>query len=337
MSATVLSKKPPFRAEHVGSLHRPQALKDARMRLLGGIQREGRFGKHDNEELRAMEDKFIRELVKLQEDIGLKSITDGEYRRQVWLSEFLSSLHGIDMALQIVPAAATGFRSDERKGKSTTEDVENVRVGFQVADKIRWSGSANLEAFKFVASIVKPESVPKVTIPAPQEYYFFKGGPDAISKQAYPDISLFWDDMAAAYKREVDALVAAGCRHIQFDDVVNACLCDPKHVGRLRSEGEDPMKLLKTYVECLNGALTGRSDDLTVSLHICRGNRHGHYMAEGGYDAIAEYIFNNLDVDNYYLEYDSPRAGGFEPLRFMPDRKTVVLARHDQAGGARAG
>ena len=142
-----------------------------------------------------------------------------------------------------MPGAATGFRSDERRGKSTTEDVENVRVGFEVTERIRWSGSANTDAFKYLASIVEPQSVPKVTVPAPQEYYFFKRRSDSISK-VYPDLSQFWDDMADAYKREVDALIACGCRHIQFDDVVNACICDPMHVARLKAEGTDTMGYL---------------------------------------------------------------------------------------------
>jgi 5-methyltetrahydropteroyltriglutamate--homocysteine methyltransferase len=313
---------PPFRAEHVGSLHRPQALKEARGKILGGLNRV--FGRHNNQELTRLEDDFIRDIVRLQEELGLKTITDGEYRRQVWLSEFLSSLQGLTMSLQIVPGAATGFRSDERLGKSKTEDVENVRVGFEVKEKIRWIGSANVDAFQFLSSIVGPQSIPKVTIPAPQEYYFFKAGPDAI-RGVYKDADLFWADMAAAYKQELGALIAAGCRHIQLDDVVYACVCDPKHSARLAAEGDDPMRLVKASVDTINNALADCPNEVTISLHICRGNRHGHFMAEGGYDVVAQYLFTNLHVDNYYLEYDSPRAGSFEPLRFIPSDKSVVL------------
>jgi 5-methyltetrahydropteroyltriglutamate--homocysteine methyltransferase len=294
------------------------------MRLLGGIKREGGFGRHDNAELRTIEDKCIVDIVKLQEEVGLRTITDGEYRRQVWLTEFLSSLDGLTMTLKIAPGKGTGFRSDERQGKSKTEDVENVRVEYRVERPIRWVGSANVDAFKFLQSVTK--GVPKVTIPAPQDYYFMAGsGRAQIDRQAYPDLSGFWDDMATAYKSEVDALVAAGCTHIQFDDVVNACLCDERHVARLKAEGEDPDALMAAYVKSLNRALAGRPDSLTVSMHICRGNRHGHYIAEGGYDHVADYLFNNLEIDNYYLEYDTPRAGSFEPLRLMPGDKTVVL------------
>jgi len=319
-----MKRNPPFRAEHVGSLHRPAELRQARMRLLGGLKREGGFGKHDNLDLRGIEDRYIRDIVKLQEDVGLKTITDGEYRRQVWLTEFLSSLDGLDMSLTVTPGQATGFRSDERHGKSKTEDVENVSVQYRVDRPIRWIGSANVDAFKFLKSVTK--GVPKVTIPAPQDYYFMGAtGRARIDRQVYPDLAKFWDDMAAAYKCEIDALVAAGCTHIQFDDVVNACMCDERHVARMKAEGEDPHTLMAAYVGCLNRALIGRPESLTVSMHICRGNRHGHYIAEGGYDAVADYLFNNLQIDNYYLEYDTPRAGSFAPLRQMPRDKTVVL------------
>jgi 5-methyltetrahydropteroyltriglutamate--homocysteine methyltransferase len=227
------------------------------------------------------------------------------------------------MSLRVVPGSGgIGFRSDERKGKSTTEDVENVRIEMRFGDKVHWAGSANLDGFKFLQSITT--GVPKVTIPAPQEYVFM-GGLTPVNAVAYPDRELLWADLSAAYRQEVAALAAAGCRHIQFDDVVNACLCDPTHVERLRADGGDPDKFMAAYIKCLNQALEGHPDSLTVSMHICRGNRHGHYIAEGGYDRVAEYLFNNLAIDNFFLEYDSPRAGSFEPLRFMPADKSVVL------------
>jgi 5-methyltetrahydropteroyltriglutamate--homocysteine methyltransferase len=315
-------RRPPFRAEHIGSLHRPRELREARAKYLGGLGQKGGFGRHRSEELRRVEDECIRDVVKLQEDVGLKSITDGEYRRQIWLSEFLGSLGGIELTLQGTSSSATHFRSDERHGKSTTEDVENVRIEFHVTGKIKWAGSVNVDAFKFLKSMA--HGVPKVTIPAPQDYYYF-GGRECISKTVYPDLAEYWHDMGAAYAREVAALVDAGCTHIQFDDVVNACLCDPKHVALLQGKGEDTDALLRSYVDCLNHALAGRPAELTASLHICRGNRHGHYIADGGYEAVADYLFNHLNVDNYYLEYDTPRAGTFAPLRFMPADKTVIL------------
>lgn len=317
-----LKRRPPFRAEHVGSLHRPRELREARAKYLGGLGRAGSFGRHASEELRRIEDEHIRNIVKLQEDVGLKTITDGEYRRQIWLSEFLGSLGGIELTLQGTSSSATHFRSDERHGKSATEDVENVRIEFHVTDKVRWTGSVNVDAFKFLKGITR--GVPKVTIPAPQDYYYF-GGRECVSRAVYPDIDEFWSDLSDVYAQEVRALVAAGCTHVQFDDVVNACLCDPAHVAQLRAKGEDTDALLHRYVACLNRALIGRPPELVVSLHICRGNRHGHYIAEGGYDAVADYLFNHLDVDNYYLEYDTPRAGSFAPLRFMPAAKTVIL------------
>jgi len=315
-------RQPPFRAEHIGSLHRPAKLRQARAQFLGGLGKVGKFGRHDSAELRAVEDECIRDVVRLQEDVGLRTITDGEYRRQIWLSEFLGSLGGIELTLQGTSGSATHFRSDERHGKSTTEDVENVRIEFHVNEPIRWTGSVNVDAFRFLKGATR--GVPKVTIPAPQDYYYF-GGRACVSSKVYPDIAGYWDDLAKAYAREIAVLAEAGCTHIQFDDVVNACLCDPAHAGRLKQNGEDPEQLLHSYVGCLNQALAGRPASLTTSLHICRGNRHGHYMAEGGYDPVADYLFNHLDVDNYYLEYDSPRAGSFEPLRLMPKHKTVVL------------
>jgi 5-methyltetrahydropteroyltriglutamate--homocysteine methyltransferase len=233
-------QRPPFRAEHVGSLHRPQVLREARAKYLGGLSREGRFGAHHSAELRAIEDEHIRNVVKLQEDVGLHTITDGEYRRQMWLSELLGSLQGIELTLQGSSAAATHFRSDERHGKSKTEDVEAVRIEFHVTDKIKWSGSVNVGPFKFLKSITK--GVPKVTLPAPQDYYYF-GGRECVSRTIYPDIDEYWHDLGEAYAQEVRALVDAGCTHIQFDDVVNACLCDPAQVAGLKARGENPEAL----------------------------------------------------------------------------------------------
>ena len=316
--------QPPFRAEHVGSLHRPKALRDARLRLLGGPGAKGRPADHVNEELRRIEDQCVREAVKLQEAVGLRTITDGEFRRQTWLGEFVGCMTGMDISISVVKDAAsrTGFRSDERIGKSTTEDVENVRVEFTVTGRIRWKQSVNVEPFRFLSSITN--GVPKVTIPAPANFYFF-GGPQCIDRKVYPDLAQFWSDLSDVYRKEVQVLVDAGCRHIQIDDVVPAMLCDPGHVAKIRERGDDPQAILSANTECLNRALKERHDDLLVSVHMCRGNRHGHFMAQGGYEPIADYLFNALEVDNWYLEYDSPRAGTFEPLRFMPADRTVVL------------
>lgn len=315
---------PPFRAEHVGSLHRPKALREARVRLLGGLSAKGRPGDHGNEELRRIEDDFIREAVKLQESVGLRTITDGEFRRQTWLGDFLGCMSGMNLTIAAAkdPGAKSGFRSDERIGKSTTEDVENVRVEFTVTEPIRWKQSVNVEPFRFLNSITS--GVAKVTIPAPANFYFF-GGRDCIDRRVYPDLGAFWADLSEVYRKEIQILTDAGCKHIQIDDVVPAMLCDPGHVARVRQQGDDPKAILSGNTECINRALKGRDEDLLVSVHMCRGNRHGHFMAEGGYEPIADYLFNHLEVDNWYLEYDSPRAGSFEPLRFMPADRTVVL------------
>jgi 5-methyltetrahydropteroyltriglutamate--homocysteine methyltransferase len=314
---------PPFRAEHIGSLHRPKALREARVRLLGGLSAKGRPGDHGNEELRRIEDDFIREAVRLQEDAGIRTITDGEFRRQTWLGEFLGCMSGMELSIRFDKNASSGFKSDERKGKSTTEDVENVVFEFLVREKIRWQRSIHLEPFRFLKSITR-SGTPKVTMPAPQNFYWF-GGRASIDRNVYPDIGEFWADLADVYRREIAVLVEAGCSHIQFDDVVPAMFCDPSLVAKFKARGEDPQQVLAANVACLNEALRGRPESLRVSMHICRGNRHGHFVAEGGYDPVADYLFNNLNIDNYYLEYDSPRAGSFEPLRLMPKDRTVVL------------
>lgn len=318
-----IKRNPPFRAEHIGSLHRPKALREARVRLLGGLSAKGRPGDHGNAELRSIEDGFIREAVKMQEDIGLRTITDGEFRRQTWLGELLGSFTGMELSIRFDKNAASGFKSDERKGKSTTEDVENVVFEFLVKDKLRWTRSINVEPFRFLKSATT-RGTPKVTLPAPQNFYWF-GGRACIDQAVYPDIAEFWSDMAEVYRCEIAALVEAGCSHIQIDDVVPAMFCDPDLVAKFKARGEDPQQVLSANVACLNRALAGRPESLRVSLHICRGNRHGHFVAAGGYDPVADYLFNNLEIDNYYLEYDSPRAGSFEPLRLMPKDRTVVL------------
>jgi 5-methyltetrahydropteroyltriglutamate--homocysteine methyltransferase len=320
-----MKRNPPFRAEHVGSLHRPKELREARMRILGGLAAKGKAGAHGNAELTAIEDGFIRDVVKLQEDVGLRTVTDGEFRRQTWLDDILGSLSGIGFAIRKVESRdpTTAFRSAERAGKSTTEDVENITVEFPVTDRIRWQRSVNVAPFMFLQSATRG-AVPKVTMPAPDNFYYF-GGRHAIDRGAYPEIGAYWDDMADAYKQEIGALAAAGCVHVQLDDVVPAFLCDAAHIAKLKARGDDPQKLLAAATGCINRAIAGRSEALRVSLHICRGNRHGHFMAEGAYDAIAEHLFGTLEVDNYYLEFDTPRAGSFAPLRFMPEGKTVVL------------
>jgi len=302
---------PPFRADHVGSLRRPDALMKARERILGAHDLDSNFGPHDNAELHAIEDQAIQDVVALQESVGLKSVTDGEFRRRIWWSEFLLSLEGVEGNYR---GPTAEFRD---QGGHT---VPTPRI--EVTGPIRWRKSVNVGPYRYLKSLTK--QTPKITIPAPQTLFFYSSR-TTISRDAYPDLDAFWDDLAAAYKAELKALSDAGCTYVQFDEVVTSCLCDETHRTRLRSQGQDPDDLLRTYVRTINRAIDGRSPNLTIAMHTCRGNYQGHWMAEGGYDPIADYMFNEIKVDALFLEYDSPRAGSFKPLRFMPKDKIVVL------------
>jgi 5-methyltetrahydropteroyltriglutamate--homocysteine methyltransferase len=302
---------PPFRADHVGSLRRPESLMKARERLLGPHDLDRNFGPHDNEELRRLEDEAIREVVKLQEGVGLRSITDGEYRRRIWWSEFLLSLENVDGNYR-------GPTTELRDG--TGHRVPLPRT--YVRGKIRWTHSVNVPAFRFLRSITK--RTPKVTLPAPQMLYFFATR-DTVSREAYPDLGALWEDLAEAYIAELRALAAAGCTYVQLDEVTTSCLCDSDQRSKLDARGEDPETFLSTYASTINRIVAERPAGLTIAMHTCRGNLQGHWMAEGGYDPVAERVFNEIDVDAFFLEYDSPRAGSFEPLRFMPKDKMVVL------------
>jgi len=302
---------PPFRADQVGSLRRPEALMKARERILGTHDLDHNFGPHNNAELHALEDAAIREVVALQESVGLKSITDGEFRRRIWWSEFLLSLEGVEGNYR----GATDELRDEHGHHVPTPHVS-------VTGPIRWRKSVNVEPFRFLRSLTK--ATPKITLPAPQTLFFFANR-DSISRAAYPDFAPLWDDLAEAYRAELKALADAGCTYVQLDEIVTSCLCDETHRRKLASQGQDPDELLRDYVRAINRAIADRSPNLTVAMHTCRGNYQGHWMAEGGYDPIAEYLFSEIKVDTLFLEYDSPRAGSFAPLRFMPKDKTVVL------------
>lgn len=302
---------PPFRADQVGSLRRPERLMQARERLLGPHDLDHNFGPHGNPELARLEDECIREVVKLQEDTGIRSITDGEFRRRIWWSEFLLSLEGVEGS----------YRGAERFRDKSGHTVPAPRI--DVTGKIRWTKSVNAGPFQFVKSVVA-KGTPKVTIPAPQTLYFFATR-DTISREAYPDLAEFWSDLADAYVAELRALAKAGCTYVQFDEVVTSCLCDEKQRAKVRSRGDDPDALLGTYANAINRIVANRPAGMTIAMHTCRGNYQGHWMAEGGYDPIAERVFNEIKVDAFFLEYDSPRAGSFAPLRFVPKDKVVVL------------
>jgi methionine synthase II (cobalamin-independent) len=304
--------KPPFRADQVGSLLRPEKLKQAREKFLGPQTPTSNIGPHHDPDLKKVEDECVREVVAMQERTGLRAVTDGEFRRRSWWLELILGWEGFE-------ADRTGSAKLQWRNES------GVTQGFselKVTGKIRWRPSSVVRAFEFLKRNTR--AVPKVTMPAPNCVHYYMGG--KIPQSIYPDADAFWDDLIAAYRQELRELIKAGARYVQFDDTSIAFICDPAHREYVRSWGEDPEKLLRLYAQKINAALAEVPDDVTITLHQCRGNREGNWAAEGGYDPVAEVLFNEIDVDGYFLEYDSARAGGFEPLRLLPKgHKRVVL------------
>ena len=297
--------KPPFRADHVGSLIRTQALVDARAR------RE--TGEIPADELMQVQQAAIREVVALQEGLGLRSITDGEYNRGGWHTDFLLSFAN-------VVAAPSRFATTFHNEHGDTERRPHMVT---VQGKLARPRPIFVEDFRFLKSVTR--QTPKITIPSPSVMHF-RGGREAISEEAYPDMDEFYADLARVYREEIADLAQAGCRYLQIDEVNFAYLCDPKLRSQVRADiGEDPDQLAHTYARLLNETIRDRPEDMTVCMHLCRGNFAGNWVAEGGYDPVAEVLFNEIKVDGYFMEYDSARAGGFEPLRFLPKGKTVVL------------
>ena len=308
-----LNGRPPFRADHVGSLLRPQRLRQARETLLGAQTSDRHLGPHDNAELRAIEDDCIRDVIALQERCGLQLVTDGEFRRRSWWLDLIMNWEGTS-------ADRTG--STDLSWRNS-KGVQQAFSRLWVNGPIRWRPSPSVRAFEFLKENTKV--VPKVTLPAPILMHMYAGGDAGIREGHYQDVEAFWDDLIAAYRQELKALVDAGARYIQFDDTSIAFLCDPMHRATVQKWGNDPDTLLADYAERINQTLSGLPDDLTVTLHQCRGNREGHWAAEGGYDPVADVLFNRINVHGYFLEYDTARAGGFEPLRLLPKGKVVVL------------
>ena len=293
--------KPPFRADHVGSLLRPPELRDAR-----AARAEGRL---DAATLRAIEDRCIRDAIAKQREIGLKAVTDGEYRRAFWHFDFLAKLGGVEM-----------YEADQGiqfKGGQTKA------YGLKVTGPIRYEHHPFVEDFKFVAANAGG-AVPKQTIPSPSVLHF-RGGRRAVDTHTYPDMAGFFADLGAAYNAAVRDFAEAGCRYLQLDEVNIAYLCDPEQLAMLRNRGEQVEGLLETYAALINQAIAGRPADMVVSMHLCRGNFRSMHIASGGYDPVAEVLFNGIHVDAYFMEYDTERAGTFAPLRFLPKGKTVVL------------
>ena len=291
----------PFRADEVGSLLRPPELKAARA--------AHEDGKLDDAGLKVIEDRLIADAVKHQERVGLKAVTDGEFRRAWWHFDFLAGLDGVDM----VKAKAIQFHGVETKSESI---AVTGKVGFPADHPM-------LDHFRYLASIATV--TPKMTIPSPSVLHF-RGGRAGISKEAYPDLDQFFADTADAYRQAVQAFYDAGCRYLQFDDTVWAYLCSEAEREAVRARGEDVDALPGKYADMINHALTGRPHDMVVTTHVCRGNFRSTWISEGGYEPVAELLLAGTGYDGYFLEYDSDRAGGFEPLRFLPHgKKRVVL------------
>jgi 5-methyltetrahydropteroyltriglutamate--homocysteine methyltransferase len=298
---------PPFRADHVGSLLRPPALLRAR--------EEHAAGRLGDAELRALEDEAIRAVVALQRDAGLRSVTDGELRRASWHMDFIYSLDGVSKVVD--DTLHVQFRNEDGT-------IEFAPPSARVDGRIGLSETIFGDAFAFLQSVAEPGQTPKLTIPSPSMVHY-RGGRAAIDAEVYPDLDAFWTDLTAAYAEQVRRLAAQGCTYLQFDDTSLAYLNDPVQREHVREIGGDAEHQHEAYIRHINEALAGRPEGMAVTTHMCRGNYRSSWVAEGGYDFVAEALFNDLDVDGFFMEWDDARSGGFEPLRFVPKGKVVVL------------
>ena len=298
--------KPPFRADHVGSLLRPQRLLEARDRFAAGTI--------DAAELRAVEDDAIREIVRRQEDVGLQSATDGEFRRASWHMDFIYELDGITREAGHIAV----------KFQNADGEIEFTPAALHVDGKLGVSETIFGDAFRFLRETVT-RNVPKLTIPSPSMVHY-RGGRASIDTDVYPEMAAFWADLTAAYAEEVRRLGELGCTYLQFDDTSLAYLNDPHQREYVASIGGDPDRQHVEYIRHINEALAGRPAGMSVTTHMCRGNFRSSWASEGGYDFVAEALLNELEVDGYFMEWDDERSGGFEPLRFLPKgEKQVVL------------
>jgi 5-methyltetrahydropteroyltriglutamate--homocysteine methyltransferase len=298
--------KPPFRADHVGSLLRPAVLKQAR------AQRER--GEITAEELKTIEDREIEAVIRKQEEAGLRSVTDGEFRRSFWNYDFLGQLDSVEAYL------------GERKIKFQGPQPKPMML--RVIGKLGgYRAHPMIEHFKFVAAHAKAttnKATPKMTVPSPSSLHF-RYGRDAVPVEIYPDMDDFYRDLGEGYRKALRAFSDAGCRYLQLDEVNFTYLCDPKLRAFVANRGEDPETLPHVYARMINAALSDVAPDVTKAMHLCRGNFQSTFVATGGYEPVAEILFNEINIDAYFMEYDSDRAGGFAPLRFVPKGKMVVL------------
>jgi methionine synthase II (cobalamin-independent) len=292
--------KPPFRADHVGSLLRPAALKEAREK-----RQRGEIGA---EALKEIEDREIERIVSKQEEAGLQSVTDGEFRRSWWHLDFLWGLDGIERYAMAQGIAFAGMRTRAE--------------GARAVGKVGFSGHPMLEHFRFLKSHAK--RTPKMTIPAPSALYG-RTGREAVSEAAYPSLDTFFADWGETYRKAVRAFADAGCRYLQLDEVFIPMLCDAKYRQAQQDRGDDPDRLANLYADLINAAMSDIPPDMTITMHMCRGNYRSTFMGSGGYEPVAEALFNRIKVHGYFMEYDTERAGGFEPLRLVPKDRVVVL------------
>jgi 5-methyltetrahydropteroyltriglutamate--homocysteine methyltransferase len=300
---TLVSLSPPYRAEQVGSFLRPKYLLDARAQFKAGTL--------DAAGLRAVEDKAIAEVVKFQEDLGLRVVGDGEFRRTFFHVDFLVQLQGV------TEKGGLSIKFHRAEG-----DIDYAPPVLEISGKVKHTRPIQRADFDFLKSVT--HVVPKVTIPSPTMLHF-RAGREGINKAAYPDIEGFYADVAKAFQQEIADLAASGLRYLQLDDTNLAYLCDPEQRARAKSRGHDPDDLPRAYAKLINSALVGRPKDMLTGIHLCRGNFRSSWAAEGGYEPVSEVLFNSLDVDTYFLEYDDARSGDFKPLRHVPKGKIIVL------------
>jgi len=298
---------PPFRADHVGSLLRPPEVTRARA--------EFKAGQIDGQALRAVEDDAILGVIELQRAAGLQSVTDGEFRRTSWHMDFIYSLDGIEQVAG--ETIHVQFRSDEG-------EYDYAPPAMRVTDKVGLGETIFADAFTFLRDNAATSQTPKLTIPSPSMVHY-RGGNSSIDESVYPEMDAFWSDLTAAYAKQLRGAYDLGCRYLQLDDTSLAYINDPAQRAHIEAIGGDPDHLHEQYIANINRALADKPDDLVITTHLCRGNNQSMWAAEGGYDFVAEALFGDLNVNGYFLEFDDERSGGFEPLRFVPAGKQVVL------------
>jgi len=299
--------RPPFRADHVGSLLRPPAV----------LQAREQFAKNEisAEQLNEVEDAAIKDAIRKQGETGLKSATDGEFRRESWHMDFIYALGGV-----------TKVQDDTIKVAFHNKDknYEWAPPSAHITERITLPRTIFADAFTFLKDNVAGTQTAKITIPSPSMVHF-RGGRSAIDGSVYPDLGQFWDDLAAAYAKQVQGLYDLGCRYLQLDDTSLAYVNDPKQREHVKEIGGDPLHQHETYIATINKAIANRPKDMAITTHMCRGNNQSMWAAEGGYDFVADTLFNQLEVDGFFCEWDDERSGGFEPLRYLPKGKHVVL------------